>query len=96
MEESPDPDLNAMHLLASAAPASYLLSEEDPAEGKVKVTVEVVDASSVTMVKPLGRVVMLGVDAVALVGEVDGMSGNSCDMEKIAEKFLFVVALWQI
>jgi len=34
--------------------------------------VEVVDASSVTTVRPVGRVVMLVLKAVVAVGDVDG------------------------
>lgn len=71
-EERPDPDLKARHLLASAAPASDAVSEEDPAEGNVKETVEVEDASSVTTMRPLGRVLMSVLDELELVGEVDG------------------------
>lgn len=47
--------------MASAAPASVGSSEEDPPEGKVRETVEVRAAFSVTMVRPEGRVVRVEV-----------------------------------
>jgi len=47
--------------LARAAPDSEESSLEDPAEGKVREMVEVREDGSVTMVKPVGRVVMEGV-----------------------------------
>ena len=47
--------------MARAAPDSEGSSLEDPAEGKVRETVEVREDGSVTMVNPVGRVVMEGV-----------------------------------
>ena len=71
-EDSPDPDLNDMYLLARAAPDSEMVSDDDPALGKVSETVEVEDAFSVTTVIPLERVVTEAVPAVAVSGVVEG------------------------
>ena len=70
--ERPEPDLKARHLLARAAPCSATDSLEEPALGKVRVTVEVEEASSVTTVRPLGRVDTEGELALAAVGVDDG------------------------
>lgn len=70
--DRPEPDLNAMHLLAKAAPASKLDSEEDPAVGKVRVRVDVLDASSVTTVSPDGNTVLEAVEALRVDGVVAG------------------------
>jgi hypothetical protein len=59
-------------LLARAAPCSATDSPEEPALGKVRVTVEVEEASSVTTVRPLGRVDTEGELALAAVGVDDG------------------------
>ena len=72
-EERPDPDLKARYLLARAAPDSEADSEEDPAPGKVKETVEVEDAVSETMVRPLESVVTDALLAEEADGEVAGM-----------------------
>mmetsp|Transcript_11177 Transcript_11177/g.20924 ORF Transcript_11177/g.20924 Transcript_11177/m.20924 type:complete len:104 (+) Transcript_11177:1087-1398(+) len=56
-EESPEPDLKERNLLTSAAPDSVADSDEDPALGKVRATVDVADPFSVTTVSPLARVV---------------------------------------
>lgn len=61
-----------MHLLAKAAPASKLDSEEDPAVGKVRVRVDVLDASSVTTVSPDGNTVLEAVEALRVDGVVAG------------------------
>ena len=72
-EESPDPDLKPRYLLTSAAPDSDgPASEDDPALGSVRESVLVVDELSVTTVRPLERVVTVGVLAVVGVGVVDG------------------------
>ena len=70
--ERPEPDLKARHLLARAAPCSATDSLEEPALGKVRVTVEVEEASSVTTVRPLGRVDTEGELALVAVGVDDG------------------------
>jgi hypothetical protein len=72
-EESPDPDLKDMNLLASAAPDSEMDSDEDPAWGKVSVMVEAQDAFSDTTVSPLERVVTEAELADAATGDVEGI-----------------------
>ena len=49
-----------------------MVSDDDPALGKVSETVEVEDAFSVTTVIPLERVVTEAVPAVAVSGVVEG------------------------
>lgn len=71
-EESPEPDLKDRYLLTSAAPASVVDSEEEPALGNVREMVDVADAVSVITVSPLGRVVTDVELAVAACGEVEG------------------------
>ena len=71
-EDSPDPDLNAMYLLASDAPDSEMDSEADPALGNVSEMVEVEEAFSDTMVSPFARVVTEAELADAAVGDVEG------------------------
>jgi len=61
-----------MHLLARAAPDSDTDSDDDPALGKVRDTVEVEEAFSETTVRPLGRVVTDAELALALVGATWG------------------------
>ena len=56
-DESPLPDLKARYRLAIAAPASAGPSLDEPAVGKVRATVDVRDAFSVTTVSPEGSVV---------------------------------------
>ena len=73
VEESPDPDLKDMNLFARAAPDSDIDSEEDPAFGKVRDTVEVEDALSDTTVSPFARVVTDADPAEAASGEVAGI-----------------------
>lgn len=76
-EESPDPDLKDMYLLASAAPDSEMDSDDDPALGKVSVMVEAEAAFSETTVSPFERVVTEAKLADALFGDVEGIPGNS-------------------
>lgn len=83
----PDPDLNAKHLFTRAAPLSDTLSEDEPADGNVSTAVDVELLVSVMIVNPLGSLLMLAVEAVEAVGVVDGRSGNSSDIEKMAENF---------
>ena len=71
-EETPDPDLKAMHLLSKAAPCSPKVSLADPAPGKVRDTVEVEAASSVTMVRPFGSAVTEAELAFPGLGEPAG------------------------
>ncbi len=71
-EERPDPDLKERNLLARAAPDSEMVSEADPALGKVREMVDVADAVSETTVRPLGRVVTDAALADAVDGDVDG------------------------
>lgn len=86
--ERPDPDLNARFLFTRAAPVSEGPSEADPALGKVMETVEREEASSVTMVRPEGRVVTDAVLEVEGVGVVVGILGNSSTGVKRAENSL--------
>lgn len=72
-DESPDPDLKDMNLLASAAPDSDGPSEDDPAFGYVMEMVDVEDPVSETTVRPLESVVTDAVLAEAVEGEVAGM-----------------------
>lgn len=80
--ERPEPDLKARHLLARAAPCSATDSPEEPALGKVRVTVEVEEASSVTTVRPLGRVDTDGELALAAAGDDDGTLQFQCSKEE--------------
>jgi len=84
-EESPDPDLKDRNLLASAAPDSEMDSEDDPALGNVRDTVDVEDAVSDTTVSPLGRVVTDAVLADPASGDVEGSPGNSSTVVKREE-----------
>lgn len=68
-----DPDLNAMHLLTSAAPGLSMLSSPEPALGYVIVTVLVEHESSVTTIKPLGSVVTFASVAFLGAGERVGI-----------------------
>jgi hypothetical protein len=61
-----------MHLLSRAAPCSFRVSLADPAPGKVRDTVEVEAASSVTMVRPFGREVTEAELALPCDGEPEG------------------------
>jgi hypothetical protein len=70
--DNPDPLLNAKHLLIRAAPSSPNISEPDPALGYVMVTVDVEQASSVTTINPLGRVLTDALLALAACGDNDG------------------------
>lgn len=72
-EDSPDPDLKDKNLLANAAPDSPNVSEADPALGKVRVMVEVVEASSETTVSPLESVVTEALLALDAEGNVEGI-----------------------
>lgn len=76
------PLLKAKYLLAMAAPASEGSSLEEPAEGYVRETVEVRADGSVTMVRPVFRVVMEGVKAGAAPGVVDGSLFFRCKDRK--------------
>lgn len=71
-DESPDEDLKVMNLLASAAPDSDMVSDDDPALGKVSDTVEVEEAVSETTMSPLERVVTEEVLADPADGNVEG------------------------
>ena len=64
------PDLKERYLFAMADPFSEGSSLADPAPGKVRETVEVREEGSVTMVKPLGSVVVEGLRVGAAAGEV--------------------------
>ncbi len=77
-EERPEPDLNERYLFARAAPDSEEDSEDEPAPGKVREMVEVVDAVSDTTVRPLERVVTEALLADASDGEVDGILSILC------------------
>jgi hypothetical protein len=79
-----------MNLFARAAPDSDIDSEEDPAFGKVRDTVEVEDALSDTTVSPFARVVTDADPAEAASGEVAGIPGNSSTGVKRAENSLLV------
>ena len=72
-EERPLPDLKARKRLARAAPDSEGSSLEEPAEGKVRETVLVKEAFSVTMVRPEGRVVREETLPFLGPGEVEGI-----------------------
>mmetsp|Transcript_28857 Transcript_28857/g.42759 ORF Transcript_28857/g.42759 Transcript_28857/m.42759 type:complete len:149 (+) Transcript_28857:1143-1589(+) len=87
-EDSPDPDLNAMYLLASDAPDSEMDSEADPALGNVSEMVEVEEAVSDTMVSPFARVVTEAELADAAAGDVEGIPGNSSTGVRRAENSL--------
>lgn len=60
-----EPDLKFKHLLIRAPPCSPSASLADPALGKVKLTVEVEEEPSDTIVTPLERVVTEAAVAVA-------------------------------
>jgi len=87
-EDSPDPDLNAMYLLASDAPDSEMDSEADPALGNVSEMVEVEEAVSDTIVSPFARVVTEAELADAAAGDVEGIPGNSSTGVRRAENSL--------
>lgn len=87
-EDSPDPDLKDKNLLTSAAPDSPAVSEDDPALGKVRVMVEVLDAFSETTVSPLESVVTDALLALDAEGDVEGIPGNSSVGERRAENSL--------
>lgn len=67
-EETSEPLFHAMHLLSKAAPCSPKVSLADPAPGKVKDTVDVEAAFSVTTVRPFGSVDTEALLAFAGVG----------------------------
>jgi hypothetical protein len=56
-----------------------MVSLDDPAEGKVREMVEVAELGSVMIVRPLERVVWVGLEEDGVAGVVTGVPGNSSD-----------------
>jgi hypothetical protein len=87
-EETPEPDLKAMHLLSRPAPCSLRVSLADPAPGKVRDTVEVEAAFSVTMVTPFGS----EVTEAELAFPGDGVPAGTLKHQREVEKIM--LATW--
>jgi len=75
-DESPEADLKERYRLARAAPASEASSEWEPAEGKVREVAEMAEESSVTIVRPHGRVDVEAVLPFFGVGTAAETPGN--------------------
>jgi hypothetical protein len=81
------------HLLVKAAPASAISSLADPALGYVNVTVELVDASSVTTLNPFDSLDTEMVEALAGVGLIVGSLQASKKQQQIKRQWIRLIPI---